>query len=306
MSEALKPCPFCPCGGDPKMRTWDFPYIRYQVRCAKCKAATRSRLKTWMDAETAWNTRAALSDTGEDATAAVVGSMVESELEERIEAAYWFFDARRSGYGEFKGAPQSERDAYKQTVRNVAYVYVSTIQNLQARIAELESKVLLPGVMRCAKCDFRLIRHNVYAASGTITAGDSNTEPCPNGCGPLWPVTEREERVFLSDMCDKYAAQNADLERQLSEARVEVKQAGALVACSERLPASRGVYIAFSGKTGRSAPRDGVDALYEFNPDAGEGKCQWQHASGFYDNGVTHWLDHDALHAEAARLQEEG
>ena len=34
-----------------------------------------------------------------------------------IEAAYWDFDARKSGYAEFKGAKQSERDAFKSTVR---------------------------------------------------------------------------------------------------------------------------------------------------------------------------------------------
>lgn len=48
---------------------------------------------------------------------------------------------------------------------------------------------LVPGVMRCAKCAFQLVRTNLYVATGTVGAGDSKTEPCPNGCGPLWPVT---------------------------------------------------------------------------------------------------------------------
>ncbi|EKT4107929.1 hypothetical protein QEG46_003951 [Stenotrophomonas maltophilia] len=48
---------------------------------------------------------------------------------------------------------------------------------------------LVPGIVRCAKCAFQLHRTNLYVQSGTVGAGDSKTEPCPNGCGPLWPVT---------------------------------------------------------------------------------------------------------------------
>lgn len=36
------------------------------------------------------------------------------------EAAYWQFDARRMGYAEWKGAPQSERDAFKAEARKLA------------------------------------------------------------------------------------------------------------------------------------------------------------------------------------------
>lgn len=38
--------------------------------------------------------------------------------EERIEAAYWRFDARHKGYGQWKKAPMSERDAFKAEMRN--------------------------------------------------------------------------------------------------------------------------------------------------------------------------------------------
>jgi hypothetical protein len=83
----------------------------------------------------------------------------------------------------------------------------------EARIAEMESQVLLPGVMRCAKCDLRLLRTNLNLASGTATAGHSKTGPCPNGCRPLWPVTEREERKELQVLVDKYHDRIAELEK---------------------------------------------------------------------------------------------
>jgi hypothetical protein len=37
--------------------------------------------------------------------------------EDDLEAAYWNFDARKSGYVEWKTCPQSERDAFKQVAR---------------------------------------------------------------------------------------------------------------------------------------------------------------------------------------------
>lgn len=51
----------------------------------------------------------------------------------------------------------------------------------------------VPGVMHCAKCNFRLVRTKLNVSQGTTSAGDNETEPCPNGCGPLWPVTWEQE-----------------------------------------------------------------------------------------------------------------
>ncbi|WP_143572919.1 hypothetical protein [Stenotrophomonas maltophilia] len=45
------------------------------------------------------------------------------------------------------------------------------------------------AIYRAPLHSFQLHRTNLYLQSGTVGAGDSKTEPCPNGCGPLWPVT---------------------------------------------------------------------------------------------------------------------
>lgn len=52
---------------------------------------------------------------------------------------------------------------------------------------------LVPGVVQCARCKFRLTHMTLNVNVGTVTAGNSDTEPCPNGCGPLWPVTWEQE-----------------------------------------------------------------------------------------------------------------
>ena len=52
---------------------------------------------------------------------------------------------------------------------------------------------LVPGVMHCAKCKFQLNRVTLCVSDGNAYAGNNKTEPCPNGCGPLWPVTWEQE-----------------------------------------------------------------------------------------------------------------
>ena len=59
--------------------------------------------------------------------------------------------------------------------------------------APLRNPLHVPGVMRCAKCSFQLHRTNLYMVNGTAGPGNNETEPFPNGCGPLWPVTWEQE-----------------------------------------------------------------------------------------------------------------
>ncbi|RTP98371.1 ead/Ea22-like family protein [Enterobacter sp. WCHEn045836] len=87
---------------------------------------------------------------------------------------------------------------------------------LQRRNAELSSAVIAPGVMRCAGCGFVLTKNNISMSAGTITAGDSKTEPCPNGCGPLWPVTWKELAVQFREDSEQWL-------EELQSARKQIK-----------------------------------------------------------------------------------
>ncbi|EOA0097313.1 TPA: hypothetical protein ACIJ16_000667 [Klebsiella aerogenes] len=97
------------------------------------------------------------------------------------------------------------------------------IADYRQRIDELESSVIAPGIMRCAKCSFVLTKNSINMSAGTITAGDSKSEPCPNGCGPLWPVTWREQALQARDDSEQWfedlqaaKARITELERQNS------------------------------------------------------------------------------------------
>ncbi|HEL5401698.1 TPA: hypothetical protein UOJ25_001812 [Stenotrophomonas maltophilia] len=81
---------------------------------------------------------------------------------------------------------------------------------------------LVPGIVRCAKCSFQLHRTNLYLQSGTVGAGDSQTEPCPNGCGPLWPVTwETWAREGWAEV-ERLHLERADLSNQHSPTLTEI------------------------------------------------------------------------------------
>lgn len=76
------------------------------------------------------------------------------------------------------------------------------IERLRAEIARLEPLVHVPGVWRCAKCDFRLIQSNLNASDGTVTARDTPGDKCPNCHSPLWRVTERQERIEAMELAE--------------------------------------------------------------------------------------------------------
>lgn len=62
------------------------------------------------------------------------------------------------------------------------------------------------------------------------------------------------------------------------------------ISVDERLPAKSGVYPACSALPQRRPPDDWVDSLCMYNAEAKKGESRWQHSSGFYDNGITHWM----------------
>lgn len=79
--------------------------------------------------------------------------------------------------------------------REIDKLVLVGLENTPSSNRANERGEVVPGAMRCAKCNFRLQRNNMYMQSGTIGPGDNNTEPCPNGCGPLWPVTWKEDAL---------------------------------------------------------------------------------------------------------------
>lgn len=94
------------------------------------------------------------------------------------------------------------------------------ILSLLGRIAELENLVYVPGLWRCPKCKCGVHSTVMSAVSGAMRA---NVEPqrCPNDCGPMWRVTERDAGNELADQMN--ATRNATLEQAATMCEAYVK-----------------------------------------------------------------------------------
>jgi hypothetical protein len=61
----------------------------------------------------------------------------------------------------------------------------------------------------------------------------------------------------------------------------------------DALPAKSGIYVTHSTNKDRDYSSDELEdrVCYFFKENVGTGKSLWQAAIGFYDNGITHWLE---------------
>ena len=67
----------------------------------------------------------------------------------------------------------------------------------EKRNAESESSGIAPGILRCTECSFVLTKNIISVTADTITSVESESEPCPNGCGQLQPVTWKALAIQL-------------------------------------------------------------------------------------------------------------
>jgi hypothetical protein len=93
---------------------------------------------------------------------------------------------------------------------------VPQLEQLLSRIRQLEELCYVPGLFRCAKCQFQLNKIAMHVRSGAMTA-DNTPDNCPNCGSPLWRVTERDAG---NDMCDRAS----QLQFRLNDALNELNQ----------------------------------------------------------------------------------
>ena len=118
------------------------------------------------------------------------------------------------------GWKQWREDDYDPTRRDCA----DAIERLEARViaaeaeqARLERLVYVPGLWKCAKCDFTLTQRNLNSADGSVTVRDVPGYKCRNCGSPLWRVTERQAANEMIDtayaMSDKLRAAEAERDK---------------------------------------------------------------------------------------------
>lgn len=104
---------------------------------------------------------------------------------------------------------------------------------------EAQKRLFVPGRYRCAKCKMVLHSKILHVNAGVVTANDASTEPCPNGCGPLWRMTWQQdaedahqgiERIWHEREAETKRAESAEaslaaVRREVERKDVALKQA---------------------------------------------------------------------------------
>ncbi len=91
-------------------------------------------------------------------------------------------------------------------------------EELEAVTADRDKFKYCPGVMRCAKCEFQLLKSVINMSSGSVTPGNSDPEKCPNGCGPLWRVSWEEYANQHYEAAEKYFLEAKELRERIETA----------------------------------------------------------------------------------------
>lgn len=81
----------------------------------------------------------------------------------------------------------------------------------------LDARVHVPGMWRCAKCQFVLVQSNLNAVDGAVTARDHAGDRCPNCDVPLWRVTWREHAKEMAERAEELINRTQELEGALRE-----------------------------------------------------------------------------------------
>lgn len=111
-------------------------------------------------------------------------------------------------------------------------VQLAVGDKLTAEVARLKQASIVLGVMHCAKCNFELTRVTLYMGNGAVGPGDSNTEPCPNGCGPMWPVTWESRAREQMAVAERFFDEKQKAEAELAALRTMVEKAPHAINCA--------------------------------------------------------------------------
>lgn len=96
--------------------------------------------------------------------------------------------------------------------------------NVAALLAELErlsASQIVPGVLKCVKCDFRLIK-TTLTPSGAYA--DEKPDTCPNCDVPMWKVTWKDEAQEAYKVAESQMKRALEAERKLAADNTEMVQ----------------------------------------------------------------------------------
>ncbi|HFE9268639.1 TPA: hypothetical protein ACGASP_003098 [Raoultella ornithinolytica] len=87
----------------------------------------------------------------------------------------------------------------------------------EKRNAESESSGIAPGILRCSECSFVQTKNIISVNADIITTVESESEPCPNGCGQLQTVTWKALAIQLMFTTKKGVADLLEAKKRNAE-----------------------------------------------------------------------------------------
>lgn len=85
----------------------------------------------------------------------------------------------------------------------------------------INPSIHVPGRWHCAKCDFQLVKSNLNAGDGSMTANTDPGAKCPNCDHPMWPVTWKAHATDGWDCINDFSDQITALKGTIAQARHE-------------------------------------------------------------------------------------
>lgn len=100
-------------------------------------------------------------------------------------------------------------------------------RDAEARAGDATARLYRPGVLRCAKCGFRLVSSILHANTGSISPNDK-TENCPNDGAPMWRISWEEDCREADRLWSEQYERAAAAEAALAQAREALEKIAAL------------------------------------------------------------------------------
>jgi hypothetical protein len=171
---------------------------------------------------------------------------------------------------------------------------LDALKRVADEMARLKKLVFVPGLRKCAKCNFSLMTTELRASDGSMRA-DNSPQECANGCGPMWPVTERDAGNELLDRIDTMMDEHHAIDRINA---AEIKRLNLDLAAygsdRERLRSRLAELEAREGKLREALVEKCAHAIWEaqrsrLTPDGLNARLTWRSSSApakFWDSYV--------------------
>lgn len=102
--------------------------------------------------------------------------------------------------------------------------FLSALDAAIERAEKAEALVYVPGLWKCAKCDFVLVQSTLNARDGTVTPRNEPGDKCPNCASPLWRVSWKAEAADRLETLEKFFDEKAALTVERDTLRAEVER----------------------------------------------------------------------------------